>query len=171
MQVQLPPFIKSISGKLNKNDTLVYRTRNGITHAYHLHNHYRGPLSKKRKRQINFFKDAVRITSAILSNNTLKQHWEQLYKNSKNQNTKQYSTLRGFIIGIHTRFILPSLLSETTKPLNNETFKHNANTKIFLFQKKVLSLYVFCKIIHLDLKFSNAYNPAISEKRKSGTRR
>ena len=99
------PF-DSISGKLNSTDKIVMRTRNGRTHAYAIKCPYKGPVAPERQRTITAFADAVKQTTIILKDPTLRAEWEVKFadyrkKADRYPNTypNPYATLRGFIIG------------------------------------------------------------------------
>ena len=97
------PF-DSISGKLNSTDKIVMRTRNGRTHA--IKRPYKGPVAPERQRTITAFADAVKQTTIILKDPTLRAEWEVKFADYRKKVAryptsypKPYTTLRGFIIG------------------------------------------------------------------------
>ena len=99
------PF-DSISGKLNSTDKIVMRTRNGRTHAYAIKRPYKGPVAPERQRTITAFADAVKQTTIILKDPTLRAEWEVKFADYRkkadrypNSYPKPYTTLRGFVIG------------------------------------------------------------------------
>ena len=99
------PF-DSISGKLNSTDKIVMRTCNGRTHAYAIKRPYKGPVAPECQRTITAFADAVKQTTIILKDLTLRAEWEVKFADYRKKAyrypttyPKPYTTLRGFIIG------------------------------------------------------------------------
>lgn len=99
--------IASSSGKLNKDDDEIFRTRHGKTHAYILKNPYKGPLAESRKAAINLFAEATRLCSQEMANPERLAYWKSEYERyQRRQNRrffapkdeKQYGTLRGYIL-------------------------------------------------------------------------
>lgn len=99
-------LIQKISGKTSRNETIIYRTRNGRTHAYIMHNPYKGEFSDSQKNTINNFAEASKRYNSEINDPQKLQFWQQEYnkhlKKTKNfsatSKIKRYSTLRGFII-------------------------------------------------------------------------
>ena len=114
------PF-NNFSGRLTTRETIVMRTRNGVTHAYAIMRPYTGPLAESRKQAISTFSQAVRQCKDEMSNPERLAYWQNRYqryvrlarRSTANANaqflgtpttspsrpaTKFYSTLRGFII-------------------------------------------------------------------------
>lgn len=106
--------IQSLSGKFSWTEKIIYRTRNGRTHAYVMHNPYKGELAESRKAAINLFAEASRLCSQEMQDPDRLAYWQEEYKkhlkrtknlspasqNSRSSlpRTKRYSTLRGFIL-------------------------------------------------------------------------
>ena len=112
--------IDSFQGKFKRDDRIVYRTRNGKTHAYALDNPFRGTASAEQGATRTSFGEAVRQASVILKDPALRAEWEKRYADYRKhfrrhaptpqppkpttpnprpkQNTHFCSTLRGFII-------------------------------------------------------------------------
>lgn len=95
--------IDSFQGKFKRNDRIVYRTRNGKTHAYAFDNPFRGTASEEQAQTRSTFGMAVKQASAILKDPEQKADWERRYaayrKHYRHSSShKFYSTLRGFII-------------------------------------------------------------------------
>lgn len=114
--------IQSLSGKFSWTEKIIYRTRNGRTHAYVMHNPYKGELAESRKAAINLFAEASRLCSQEMQDPDRLAYWQEEYKkhlkrtknlspasyksrpssrtnnNSTIPRTKRYSTLRGFIL-------------------------------------------------------------------------
>ena len=106
--------IQNLSGKFSLNDKIIFRTRNGRTHAYVMHNPYKGELAESRKAAINLFAEASRLCSQEMQDPDRLAYWQEEYKkhlkrtknlsltsqNSRSSysRTKRYSTLRGFIL-------------------------------------------------------------------------
>ena len=102
-KVQPSIVIDTISGKLNRRDRIVLRTRNGRTHAYALENPFRGTASAAQGQNRSGFGEAVRQASVILKDEVLRAEWEERFREYRRQDQvsasgKYYSTLRGFII-------------------------------------------------------------------------
>ena len=106
--------IQNLSGKFSLNDKIIFRTRNGRTHAYVMHNPYKGELAESRKAAINLFAEASRLCSQEMQDPDRLAYWQEEYKkhlkrtknlslasqNSRSSysRTKRYSTIRGFIL-------------------------------------------------------------------------
>ena len=95
--------IDSFQGKLKRNDRIVYRTRNGRTHAYAFDHPFRGTASEEQAQTRSTFGMAVKQASAILKDSAQKAEWERRYasyrKHYRASSSARYdSTLRGFII-------------------------------------------------------------------------
>ena len=106
--------IQSLSGKFSWTEKIIYRTRNGRTHAYVMHNPYnKGELAESRKAAINLFAEASRLCSQEMQDPDRLAYWQEEYKKHLNRTknlspasyksrpssrTKRYSTLRGFIL-------------------------------------------------------------------------
>ena len=98
--------IQDISGKFSWKEKVVYRTRNGRTHAYAILNPYKGELADSRKAAISLFAEASRRCTADMQDSDRLAYWQAEYrqhlKRTKNlspdSRIKRYSTLRGFII-------------------------------------------------------------------------
>ena len=112
--------IDSFQGKFKRDDRIVYRTRNGKTHAYTFDNPFRGTASEEQAQTRSTFGEAVKQASAILKDPALRAEWEKRYADYRKhfrrhaptpqnpkpttpnprpkQNTHFCSTLRGFII-------------------------------------------------------------------------
>ena len=95
--------IDSFQGKLKRNDRIVYRTRNGKTHAYAFDNRFRGTASEEQAHTRSTFGEAVKQASAILKDPVQKADWERRYTAYRkhyrtSSSSHYYSTLRGFII-------------------------------------------------------------------------
>ena len=95
--------IDSFQGKLKRNDRIVYRTRNGRTHAYAFDNPFRGTASEEQAQTRSTFGMAVKQASAILKDPEQKADWERRYASYRkhyraSSSAHYYSTLRGFII-------------------------------------------------------------------------
>ena len=119
--------IQNLSGKFSLNDKIIFRTRNGRTHAYVMHNPYKGELAESRKAAINHFAEASRLCSQEMQAPDRLAYWQEEYKkhlkrtknlshasyksrtSSRTNNspsyprTKRYSTLRGFILASLSR--------------------------------------------------------------------
>ena len=92
-----------LRGMLKRDDRLVYRTRNGKTHAYAFDNRFRGTASEEQAHTRSTFGEAVKQTSAILKDPVQKADWERRYAAYRkhyraSSSSHYYSTLRGFII-------------------------------------------------------------------------
>ncbi len=95
--------IDSFQGKLKRNDRIVYRTRNGRTHAYAFDHPFRGTASEEQAQTRSTFGMAVKQASAILKDPEQKADWERRYASYRkhyraSSSARYYSTLRGFII-------------------------------------------------------------------------
>ena len=95
--------IDSFQGKLKRNDRIVYRTRNGRTHAYAFDHPFRGTASEEQAQTRSTFGMAVKQASAILKDPEQKADWERRYSSYRkhyraSSSSHYYSTLRGFII-------------------------------------------------------------------------
>ena len=97
--------VASLSGALNRNEDIRFRTRNGKTHAYCITKPYKGPASEAQNAMRKDFGACVREASAILKNDTLRANWQARYDEyleQVNRHPAHYphpcSTLRGFII-------------------------------------------------------------------------
>ena len=98
--------IQNLSGKFSWKEKIIYRTRNGRTHAYVMLNPYKGELADSRKAAINRFAEASRLCTQEMQDPIRLAYWQEEYtkhlkrtKNlSPNSRTKRYSTLRGFIL-------------------------------------------------------------------------
>lgn len=98
--------VQNLSGKFGGKEKVIYRTRNGRTHAYVLLNPYKGELAESRKAAINLFAQASRLCSQQMQDPERLAYWQQKFlkhrKKTKNlplnSRTKRYSTLRGFIL-------------------------------------------------------------------------
>ena len=95
--------IDSFQGKFKRDDRIVYRTRNGRTHAYAFDNPFRGTASEEQAQTRSAFGMAVKQASAILKDPAQKAEWELRYaayrKHYRHSSSRKfYSTLRGFII-------------------------------------------------------------------------
>ena len=95
--------IDSFQGKLKRNDRIVYRTRNGRTHAYAFDHPFRGTASEEQAQTRSTFGLAVKQASVILKDSDQKAEWEHRYaayrKHYRQSSSRKfYSTLRGFII-------------------------------------------------------------------------
>ena len=97
--------VASLSGALNRNENIRFRTRNGKTHAYCVTKPYNGPASEAQTYTRKNFGACVRETSVILKNDTLRAEWQARYDEYLEQVTRHparcphpCSTLRGFII-------------------------------------------------------------------------
>ena len=106
------PF-DALQGKLSKQSQVVYRTRNGKTHAYVLQNPYHGPLAESRKAVINLFSATAAQCKLELNDPERRAYWEQQYAEylrthsanpSASTRARAYSTLRTFVFSvIHDR--------------------------------------------------------------------
>ena len=98
--------VQNLSGKFGGKEKVIYRTRNGRTHAYVLLNPYKGELADSRKAAINLFAQASRLCSQQMQDPERLAYWQQQHKQhlkltknlSQRSPIKRYSTLRGFII-------------------------------------------------------------------------
>jgi hypothetical protein len=99
--------IDSMSGKINRDDDLIYRTRNGQTHSYKLKNPYSGPLAESRKKAINLFAEASHRCTEEMNNPERLAFWKAEYERYLRRlnrrffapkDEKKYDTLRGFIL-------------------------------------------------------------------------
>ena len=103
--------VDSISGKMHHNERIVWRTRNGRTHAYAILNPYKGPLAESRKAAINNFAQAVKQCKLEMNDPDRLAYWQQQFADYQKQlrhrshapYDKTYSTLRGFIIASLSR--------------------------------------------------------------------
>lgn len=116
--VPASPF-ESMSGKFDRNERIVMRTRNGRVHAYAIQHPYEGPLAESRKRAISAFAEAVKQCKTEMADPERLAYWQTQYNEyiklaNKSLNRanrrffgegstaaaqgKYYSTLRGFII-------------------------------------------------------------------------
>lgn len=102
------PF-DALQGKLTKNSSVVYRTRNGKTHAYVLQNPYHGPLAESRKAVINLFSATASRCKQELADPERRAYWEQQYADylrthasnpSATTRARAYSTLRTFVFSV-----------------------------------------------------------------------
>ena len=98
------PF-DTMSGKLTSTDKVIFRTRNGNTHAYVIHNPYRGPVAPTRQRTLDAFASAVAQAKTILNDPALCADWQlrfDKYTARVNRYPSSYpkpcTTLRGYII-------------------------------------------------------------------------
>ena len=103
------PF-DTMSGKLTRNDKVILRTRNGNTHAYVIHNPYKGPVAPERQRTLDAFAAAVAQAKTILNDPALRAEWQQRFnKYTARVNhypfsySKPCTTRRGYIISTRTR--------------------------------------------------------------------
>ena len=99
--------LSAISGKINKHDEVVYRTRHGKTHSYKLENPYHGPLSETRQAAVNLFSEATRLCSQEMANPERLAFWKSEYERYQRRvnrrffapkDEKHYGTLRGYIL-------------------------------------------------------------------------
>ena len=99
--------LSTISGKINKEDDVVYRTRNGKTHTYKLQNPYKGPLSETRQAAVKLFSEATRLCSQEMADPERLAYWKSEYEHYLRRinrrffapkDEKQYGTLRGYIL-------------------------------------------------------------------------
>ena len=67
--------IDSFQGKFKRNDRIVYRTRNGRTHAYAFDHPFRGTASEEQAQTRSTFGMAVKQASAILKDPEQKADW------------------------------------------------------------------------------------------------
>ena len=72
--------IQSLSGKFSWTEKIIYRTRNGRTHAYVMHNPYKGELAESRKAAINLFAEASRLCSQEMQDPDRLAYWQEEYK-------------------------------------------------------------------------------------------
>ena len=101
--VQPSVAFDAIQGKLKRDDRIVFRTRNGRTHAYAFDNPFRGTASAEQAQTRSTFGMAVKQASAILNDPALRTEWERRYASYRkhyrsSSSARYYSTLRGFII-------------------------------------------------------------------------
>ena len=101
--VQPSVVLDAIQGKLKRDDRIVFRTRNGRTHAYAFDHPFHGTASAEQAQTHTTFGMAVKQTSAILSDPAQRADWERRYASYRkhyrsSSSTRYYSTLRGFII-------------------------------------------------------------------------
>ena len=94
---------ESFQGKLKRDDRIVYRTRNGRTHAYAFDNPFRGTASAEQAQTRATFGMAVKQASVILNDPAQRTEWERRYASYRkhyrsSSSARYYSTLRGFII-------------------------------------------------------------------------
>ena len=95
--------LDAIQGKFKRDDRIVFRTRNGRTHAYAFDNPFRGTASEEQAQTRSTFGMAVKQASAILNNPDQRTEWERRYASYRkhyrsSSSARYYSTLRGFII-------------------------------------------------------------------------
>ena len=102
----IPP-VASMSGKINRDDDTIIRTRGGKSHSYKLKHPYSGPLAETRKEAISLFSEASRLCTIEMADPERLAHWKTEYERyQRRQNRrffapkgeKQYTTLRGYII-------------------------------------------------------------------------
>ena len=101
--VQPSVAFDAIQGKLKRDDRIVFRTRNGRTHAYAFDNPFRGTASAEQAQTRSMFGMAVKQASVILNDPTQRTEWERRYASYRkhyrsSSSARYYSTLRGFII-------------------------------------------------------------------------
>jgi len=102
-KVQTSVALDAIQGKFKRDDRIVFRTRNGRTHAYAFDNPFRGTASEEQAQTRSTFGMAVKQASAILNNPDQRAGWERRYASYRkhyrsSSSARYYSTLRGFII-------------------------------------------------------------------------
>ncbi len=83
------PFY-TISGKLNKKDEMVFRTRNGKTSHYKMNKPKFG-CSEKQIKQLDLVKKANLLISEEFKNIERKMYWKSVAEDESNQ----YKTARG----------------------------------------------------------------------------
>jgi len=102
-KVQPSVALDAIQGKLKRDDRIVFRTRNGRTHAYAFDNPFHGTASAEQAQTRSSFGMAVKQASAILNDPEQRTDWERRYASYRkhyraSSSARYYSTLRGFII-------------------------------------------------------------------------
>ena len=102
-QVQPSVALDAIQGKFKRDDRIVFRTRNGRTHAYAFDHPFRGTASEEQAQTRSTFGMAVKQASAILNDPAQRADWERRYASYRkhyraSSSARYYSTLRGFII-------------------------------------------------------------------------
>lgn len=102
-KVQPSVALDAIQGKFRRNDRIVFRTRDGRTHAYAFDHPFRGTASEEQAQTRSTFGIAVKQTSAILNDPEQRADWERRYASYRkhyrsSSSARYYSTLRGFII-------------------------------------------------------------------------
>lgn len=111
--------VQNLSGKFSWKEKIIYRTRNGRTHAYVMQNPYKGELAESRKEAINLFREATLLCKAEMNDPARLDYWQAEYaKHQKRAASrsplsavKTYHTLRGFIIAS-----LSASLKATSRP-------------------------------------------------------
>ena len=107
--VQPSVAFDAIQGKLKRDDRIVFRTRNGRTHAYAFDHPFRGTASEEQAQTRSTFGMAVKQASVILNDPAQRADWERRYASYRkhyrsSSSARYYSTLRGFIIAtLNTR--------------------------------------------------------------------
>ena len=78
-KIELATPFDEMSGKLSATDRIVMRTRYGKTHAYTIHNPFRGPFSENQKTVINAFSQAVSLCKSEMSDPDRLAYWQDRY--------------------------------------------------------------------------------------------
>lgn len=102
--------IASMSGSLDEQSKIYYRTRNGRTHAYKVCNPYKGTPSEQQTRMRTAFGDIVRQAGEILRDKEQRELWQtrfddycRLVQAHPVTFPRPASTLRGFVISSLSR--------------------------------------------------------------------
>lgn len=115
--------VQNLSGKFSWKEKIIYRTRNGRTHAYVMLNPYKGELAESRKAAINLFAQASHLCTQEMQAPDRLVYWQEEYKKhlkrtknlSPHSRTKRYSTLRGFIFASISQQLKAAALSNEDK--------------------------------------------------------
>lgn len=90
MKIKSLSLIEGMSGKLDKDENIVFSNRYGNIHAWR-HNAYRGPFTEKQIAQHNKFASVAALVAADMADPEKKAEWETVSRNSRGR----WKTARG----------------------------------------------------------------------------
>ena len=96
MRIKTVSLIESMSGKLDKDENIVFRTAYGKTIAYEF-NAYRGPYTAEQNKVKAIFTQASTLAAADMADPEKKAMWKAVAKSSKGQ----WKTARGAAFASH----------------------------------------------------------------------
>ena len=88
-QVTTLSIIDSISGKLDKNEKIVFRTRNGKKTAY-IHHKSEKPATEAQNTYREIFRQASANAKADIANPKKLAHWQAVVDDPENKYTSPY---------------------------------------------------------------------------------